>query len=113
MISYFKDKNSCFKMISLTWIKLLVKFVDWKIVSELGLFPNCIEGSQDFLIALVDIMRRLKNKHSNKQSRSEHKWSVILGRKVYLRFKDNIWVADLAKMGSLSADGSVKYLYLS
>ena len=49
-----------------------------KIVSEIcwleiGLCPNCIEGSQDFRIALVDIMRRLKNKHSNKQSRNEYK----------------------------------------
>ena len=33
------------------------------------------------------------------------------GRKVYARFKDNIWAPDLAEMGSLSSkNGNVKYL---
>ena len=33
------------------------------------------------------------------------------GRKAYARFKDNIWAADLAKMGSLSSKNkNVKYL---
>ena len=31
-------------------------------------------------------------------------------RKVYARFKDNIWVADLAEMGSCSLNCGVKYL---
>ena len=32
-------------------------------------------------------------------------------RKVYTRFKDNIWAADLAEMGSLSSENkNVKYL---
>ena len=35
----------------------------------------------------------------------------IKRRKVYARFKDNIWAADLAKMGSLcSRSKNVKYL---
>ena len=34
-------------------------------------------------------------------------------RKVYARFKDNIWAADLAEMGSLSSKNkNVKYLYV-
>ena len=33
------------------------------------------------------------------------------GRKIYARFKDNIWAADLAELGSLSSKNkSVKYL---
>ena len=33
------------------------------------------------------------------------------GRKVFVRFKDNIWVADLAEMGSFSSKNQgVKYL---
>ena len=33
------------------------------------------------------------------------------GRKVYARFKDNIWAANLAKMESLSSkDKNIKYL---
>ena len=34
-------------------------------------------------------------------------------RKVYARFKDNIWAADLAEMGSLSSKNkNVKYLWV-
>ena len=33
-------------------------------------------------------------------------------RKVYAKFKDNIWAADLAEMGSLSSKNkNVKYMY--
>ena len=32
-------------------------------------------------------------------------------RKIYVRFRDNIWVADLAEMGSLSSKNwGIKYL---
>ena len=35
----------------------------------------------------------------------------FIRRKIYARFKDNIWAADFAEMGSLSSNNkSVKYL---
>ena len=35
-------------------------------------------------------------------------------RKIYARFKDNIWAADLAEMGSLSSENkNIKYLFCS
>ena len=40
-----------------------------------------------------------------------HKPVITKGRKVYARFKDNIWAADLAEMKSLSSKNkNLKYL---
>ena len=56
------------------------------------------------------------------QKESKCKWSASSGitkpvitkfkkRKIYVRFRDNIWVADLAEMGSLSSKNrGIKYL---
>ena len=50
---------------------------------------------------------------NQQQTKELHKPVIkkLKRRKVYARFKDNIWAADLAEMGSLSSKNkSVKYL---